>query len=280
VEPQRADEAWIETLWNRPTARVVRVTAEGDVLLSDDERSLNLVAPDGPFDPESHLLIGLVDDVPYFVAVSEPEGTVANLRMVAHAFDDTQRDVATAAVAMHNWHYTAPFCGVCGGRSIVKAGGHSRLCLSCGRERFPRTDPAVIVAVTDPDDRLLLARPQSWVPGRMSLVAGFVEAGEALEQAVVREVAEEVGLTVQDVSYMGSQPWPYPRSLMVGFRAFSSRTDFHVDGAEVESARWFSRDDLSAALESGEVSMPRNSSIAFRIISAWRKGPLGAVRVR
>ena len=274
VEPQRSDEEWIAALWAHRDARVVHVGPDGGIQFSDATKSVVFHPTADSFDPQSHLLIGIVDGQPYFVQSAPDASDVVTLRSVSYLLDETTRDVVTTAVALNNWHSAAPYCGECGGYSEVRTGGHSRECQGCGRMRFPRTDPAMIVAVTDAQDRLLLARPASWVPTRMSLVAGFVEAGECLEQAVVREVAEEVGLRVRDVTYLSSQAWPFPRSLMVGFHAIADYTDVTVDGEEVEQARWFSRADLAKALDAGEVSMPGESSIAHKIITAWRNEAL------
>lgn len=272
MEPERADESWIAGLWTSAGARVLLVDPQGDLPVSATGDALSLARAEGDFDPQRHLLVGLIDGQPYFAESTVTDFPSTSLKDVGPRLDDTMRDLATTAVALHNWHATAPFCGACGGYTEVRAGGHSRRCTKCGRERFPRTDPAMIVAVTDPGGRLLLARPPSWVPRRMSLVAGFVEAGECLEQAVVREVSEEVGLHVHDVRYLASQAWPFPRSLMVGFHASVDDPEFTVDGVEVEAAGWFSRTELDAAIDSGEVSLPGELSIAYRIITAWRAG--------
>ncbi|WP_169337885.1 NAD(+) diphosphatase [Propionicicella superfundia] len=274
VEPGRADESWIAALWTRPDGHLLRVDAEGDLAVAPGGDALEFVRPEGRFDTQRHLLLGLVDGEPYFVESSDLDLPAMSLKVVGTRLDDTMRDIATTAVALHNWHAAAPYCGVCGGYSEVRAGGHSRRCTRCGRERFPRTDPAMIVAVTDRADRLLLARPSVWVPRRMSLIAGFVEAGECLEQAVAREVSEEVGLHVRDVRYLSSQSWPFPRSLMVGFHAVADDPGFAVDGVEVEAAGWFSRAELDAAVTTGEVSLPGSLSIAYRIITAWRENRL------
>jgi NAD+ diphosphatase len=274
VEPERADESWIAELWTKAEARVLLVDPRGELPVSASGDALVLGHAGGGFDPQRHLLVGLIDGIPHFAESTTAGFPASSLKEVGPRLDETMRDLATTAVALHNWHSTAPFCGVCGGFTEVRAGGHSRRCTQCGRERFPRTDPAMIVAVTDPDDRLLLARPPSWVPRRMSLVAGFVEAGECLEQAVVREVHEEVGLHVDDVRYVASQSWPFPRSLMVGFRASAADPGFSVDGVEVEAAGWFSRADLDAAIDAGEVSLPGELSIAYRIITTWRAAKL------
>ena len=185
--------------------------------------------------------------------------------------DEPDLELAFTASALAGWHHQARFCSRCGTQTGVARAGLARSCPSCGRESYPRVDPAVIVAITDPRDRLLLGRQATWQPGRMSVFAGFLEAGESLEQAVHREVLEEVGLRLQQVSYLGSQPWPFPRSLMVGYRARVTDTGLTVDTSEIEQARWFSRDELTAALAAGEVALPASTSIAHRMISEWRR---------
>jgi NAD+ diphosphatase len=152
--------------------------------------------------------------------------------------------------------------------------GHARKCPVDQSEHFPRVDPAMIVAVTDPDDRCLLARNASWPEHRVSVLAGFVEAGESAEQAVVREVAEETGIEVAAVHYLGSQPWPMPQSLMLGFRATAASTTIKVDADEIAEAHWYSRDELRAAIESGQLRLPPPVSIAHHIIVSWYGGDL------
>jgi NAD+ diphosphatase len=152
----------------------------------------------------------------------------------------------------------------------VVAAGHARHCPVDGSEHFPRVDPAVIMLVADPDDRCLLARNRQWPPRRVSILAGFVEPGESIEQAVVREVAEETGITVSGVRYLGSQPWPMPQSLMLGFRALATGgLDIQVDDDEIAEARWYSREELRRALAADEVLLPPPVSIAYHIIESW-----------
>ncbi len=196
------------------------------------------------------------------------------------ALDPLEQGLATQAVALANWHAVYAFCPRCGAPTQVRKAGWVRWCPGEDRELYPRTDPAVIMAVVDDDDRLLLGHAAHWSPGRYSTLAGFVEPGEALEQAVRREVAEEVGVTVAgagaDVVYRGSQAWPFPASLMLGFRArVSGRGEAPVpDGAELTDARWFTRDELLAAATSGDVILPARLSIARALIEEWYGGPL------
>jgi NAD+ diphosphatase len=181
--------------------------------------------------------------------------------------------LAVEAVALAGWHGTHEHCGRCGSPTAVVQAGWARRCPVDGRESYPRTDPAVIMAVVDDDDRLLLGHAAAWAPGRFSTLAGFVEAGEALEDAVRREVAEEAGVTIGagpgDVVYRGSQPWPFPASLMLGFRARAVSTEVRTDDDEVSEARWFTRAGLLAAVESGEVGLPGRASIARALIEEW-----------
>src|SRR5579875_2838180 len=199
----------------------------------------------------------------------------ATLRDVGALLGDRDAGLFVHAVALANWHAAHTHCPRCGAATVPGPGGHSARCPADGSEHFPRSDPAVIVLVTDPDDRCLLARNAVWPSRRVSILAGFVEAGESAEQAVVREVAEETGITVTDVRYVGSQPWPMPWSLMLGFRAGAAAGQrIAVDHEELAEARWFSRAGLLASLRSGEVALPPPVSIARRIIESWYGGPL------
>jgi NAD+ diphosphatase len=173
------------------------------------------------------------------------------------------------AFGLENWHRTHKFCARCGQPSQAVAAGHVRKCTACATEHFPRTDPAVIMLVVDPRDRALLGRQPSWPEKRFSTLAGFVEPGESLRQAVAREVAEEVGTRVADVTYIDSQPWPFPSSLMLGFHATAVDDRIEVDGNEIAEARWFSREELRAAVEAGDILLPGTISISRHLIELW-----------
>jgi NAD+ diphosphatase len=203
-----------------------------------------------------------------------PGARWATLREVGSLLPDGDVGLAVEAVALDAWHRAHPCCPRCGGPTEPAAAGHERRCPADGSTHHPRSDPAVIMAVLDAADRLLLARQVTWPVGRHSLLAGFVEPGESLEAAVVRETAEEVGLDVEDVRYLGSQPWPFPASLMVGFVARARGTAITVDGIEIAEARWFSRAELPAALVAGSVILPPPLSIARRIVEWWVGGPM------
>ncbi|MBK8459700.1 MAG: NAD(+) diphosphatase [Micropruina sp.] len=274
VEGLRNDPDWIAGLWTDPGATVLTVAPTGDLACLPNRTSLRFSSPSGAYDPELHLLVGLAAQRPCFAVLAEAVGQAASLRDLAPHLDGTDTELATAALALVNWHRVAPRCGACGSPTVVTAGGYTRHCARCGRDRFPRTDPAVIVAVLDDDERLLLGRHAAWPTGRLSLLAGFVSAGESLEQAVHREIGEEVGVALTQVRYLASQPWPFPRSLMLGFVARAASTLIRVDGIEIVAAQWFSRPELADAVASGEVSLPGPASIAHRIIADWQSGAL------
>ena len=172
------------------------------------------------------------------------------------------------ATALAEWHRAHQHCPRCGGKLVPVDAGHVLRCESCERQHFPRTDPAVIMLVTD-GERALLGRQAIWPEGRYSTLAGFVDPGESMEQAVIREVREEVGVEVTDVTYFGNQPWPFPSSLMIGFFARAVTTDINVDGAEIEHARWFSREEMKAEAEAGTLVLPGGISISRSLVEAW-----------
>lgn len=193
-----------------------------------------------------------------------------NLRMFATGLSDRDAGLATEALAIANWHASHRFSPRTGRPLKAVKGGWVRVDPDDGHEIFPRTDPAIIVGVTDAEDRLLLGSNALWEKNRFSLLAGFVEPGESLEQAVEREIFEESGVRVTDPVYLGSQPWPFPASLMLGFRATVDPVDpgtLEPDGAEIIDLRWFTRAELAAAGDS--VILPGRSSIARAIIEDW-----------
>ncbi len=272
----RLDDAWVAGLWAEPTAKVIGVDDRSNVSSDDTGDRLRWITPGGPYDPEHHFLIGTVEGQPWFAVAATPEGPSASLRQLGGVLPETEADIATTAVALVNWHRVAPYCGQCGTLTQVREGGHMRWCENCQRARFPRTDPAVIVAILDESGRLLLGHHAGWDPTRVSILAGFVEAGESLEMAVHREIREESGLELSALRYVGSQPWPFPRSLMLGFVARAVGAEIVVDGAEIEWANFYTPVEVERLVESGELTLPLRSSIASRIITAWREGRLRA----
>ncbi|WP_426520383.1 NAD(+) diphosphatase [Diaminobutyricibacter sp. McL0618] len=205
------------------------------------------------------------------------EARWANLRTVGTALSDRDAGLFTEALGIANWHASHTHCPRCGEPTVVEKGGWVRRCLNDETEIFPRTDPAVIVSVLDRDDRLLLGSNAMWENNRYSLLAGFVEPGESFEAAVEREIFEEAGVRVVDPVYLGSQPWPFPASVMVGFTArLADDQDpaaLHPDGDEILELRWFTRDEVWSNHD--VVILPGRTSIARAIIEDWYGGPLG-----
>jgi NAD+ diphosphatase len=283
---RRTDPEWLEARWAEPGTRVL-VVNDGQALARLGEQDAELVllpvsqAPDGP-----RYLLGVDDDGRAYFSVAAPlpaaDGTAAadgaaagqvkpaGLRQVGALLGDRDAGLLTHAVALDNWHTTHTHCPRCGALTNLVSGGHSRICPVDHSEHFPRTDPAMITLVTDASDRALLARNSAWPQRRVSILAGFVEPGESAEQAVEREVAEETGIVVHEIRYLGSQPWPMPASLMLGFWARANGIQpIRVDEEEIVEAYWFSRDELRAAVAAGEIRLPPPVSIAYRIIESW-----------
>ncbi|MEN0129393.1 MAG: NAD(+) diphosphatase [Brevundimonas sp.] len=272
-----------------------------DAASTADGAALDRRPDDGAADPVtdgSWLLLGRHDDVTY-LALRVPVGTSipargqssdvlvhrpaaggdqpggwAPLRQIGGTLSALDAGLATTAVALDSWHTRHPRCPRCGATTEVEQAGWVRRCTDDGSEHYPRTDPAVIMAVLDADDRLLLGRAAAWAPRRWSTLAGFVESGESLEHAVRREVYEEAAVVVGPVEYRGSQPWPFPASLMVGFVARATTTAISADGIELVEARWFARDELADAVRSGDVIPPGRASIARALVEDWYGGVL------
>jgi NAD+ diphosphatase len=277
VTKRRTDKDWIDAAWKDPWTRVL-VVHEGQALVRDE--SLVFLSPqDAP--AGTRFLLGEDTDGVVYFGVSAPLGPAVDgvratsLREVGALLSDRDAGLLTHAVALANWHDTHLRCPLDGTPTVPDAAGHSARCPTDGSEHFPRTDPAVIMLVTDPEDRCLLARNAAWPGRRVSILAGFVEPGESAEQAVIREVAEETGITVANVRYVASQPWPMPRSLMLGFRAEAAAGQaIAVDHDELTEANWYSRADLLAAVRDEKLGLPPPVSIARHIIESWYGGPL------
>jgi NAD+ diphosphatase len=293
---RRGDQAWLAAAWAAQSTRVL-VLDDGQALVRFGQDGAELVlvppaqAPDGV-----RFLLGTGEAGTAYFAVMGPPGGLgappvpppgsapppegpgvrpAGLRQAAPLLSDRDAGLLTHAVALANWHATHTHCPRCGTATVPESAGHSRRCPADGSEHFPRVDPAVIMLVTDDKDRCLLARNQNWPARRVSILAGFVEPGEAIEQAVMREVGEETGLSVTSVRYLGSQPWPMPQSLMLGFRAHApGDQQIRVDDHEIAEAAWHSRQELLAAVSGGRLRLPPPVSIAHRIIESWYGGSL------
>lgn len=226
------------------------------------------------------VLLGVRNDVAHFAIDISPleahevnelraDGEFVDLRSVGAVLDRTEASILAYAKGIMHWHSRHLFCGVCGSPTEARDAGHLRKCLNqnCGAVHFPRTDPAVIMLVQK-DDRALLGRKAEWMPGMYSTLAGFVEPGESLEQAVAREVMEEAGVRVTNIRYHSSQPWPFPSSLMLGYFADALDDDFVKCDEELEDLQWFTRQDLADG-GAGIAQRPRSDSIARRLIDEW-----------
>jgi NAD+ diphosphatase len=285
---RRTDVAWVAAAWADPRSRVLVVhDSRALVRTGGDQLELVFVAPaDAP--EGTRFLLGVDSgEVAYFGVApagdtsgaadgeaadrsDEIEAKPMSLRTVGAMLSDRDAGLFTHAVALANWHLTHTHCPQCGTPTVPAPAGHLTTCPKDGTDHFPRLDPAVIMLVIDPDDRCLLARNALWPAGRMSVVAGFVEPGESAEHAVAREVEEETSIIVGQVSYLGSQPWPLPRSLMLGFRAMAAAgQSIVVDEEEIGEARWFTRAEMRAAIDAGELGLAPTSSIARRLIEHW-----------
>ncbi|HEY5987945.1 MAG TPA: NAD(+) diphosphatase [Streptosporangiaceae bacterium] len=297
---RRNNDAWLAAAWSEDTTRVLVLDgAQAMVDFGASRASLVLVPPSEAPDGERFLL-GIDDAGTAYFAVAGPSGGLgagpppdrgaappppgpgtrtAGLRQAGPLLSDRDAGLMTHAVALANWHASHTHCPRCGRPTVPVSAGHARCCPHDGSEHFPRVDPAVIMLVTDDEDRCLLARNKTWPARRMSILAGFVEPGESLEQAVRREVSEEAGLRVTGIRYLGSQPWPMPQSLMLGFRARAEGAqEIRVDDEEISEARWFSREELRSAAADGEVLLSSPVSIARRIIESWYGGSLPGTR--
>jgi NAD+ diphosphatase len=220
------------------------------------------------------ILLGRFADTNYFTYEIEsieppsllPGTRFEDLRLVAAVLPIDEAGLLGYARAIVSWRRRHRFCGMCGAETLSAKNGHMLVCSNptCRNEQFPRIDPAIIVLVSD-GVRALLGRQASWPVGRYSTIAGFVEPGESLEDAVAREVLEETGIEIDRIEYHSSQPWPFPASLMLGFTAHAVTTEIHLRDQELEDARWFSRDDLG----SHGALLPPRQSISFRLIEHW-----------
>jgi len=276
----RETPATLDLLWSKAQILQIaqgRIGAEGYL---NADRVAALIAS-GEFKEGSRYFLGLdaVTGDPYFawdtqwsVAKSDEEMKVGftTLREVGAALSDIDVELALHGVALSNWHRAHPCCAKCGAPTRVDLGGAVRVCDVDKSQHHPRTDSAVIVLIRDKDDRILLGHQPVWPEGRFSCFAGFLEPGETFEQCVAREVFEESGVTVREINYLGSQPWPFPASIMISFDAV---TDFpesaRPDGTEITEVKWFTRDQLRAEANAGTLLLPPTISVARKMIERW-----------
>jgi NAD+ diphosphatase len=261
VTARRRDPGWVASALADPASRAVVLSS--DAALVDGAR-LSRVPVNG-----EALLLGVQDGSALFAVDGTGRDDLVGLREVAPELTQDEGGLLAYAAALLNWHRRHGFCSVCGAASEVREAGLLRVCPSCGAEHHPRTDPVVIMLVVD-GERVLMGRQPSWPPGRYSALAGFVEPGESLEDAVAREVFEESGVEVTGARYVSSQPWPFPSSLMLGFEAdYVSGEPVAADG-ELDDVRWFTRAELEdAAAERGPYLLPPPLAIARRLIDGW-----------
>jgi NAD+ diphosphatase len=274
----RQDPAWFDTALADPRSRAIPVWQSRN-LVTEGEVSRAVLLELSAIPPESAtsdalILLGRFGDgycFAYEIEAIDPPRFVAgagfeDLRLLASHLPADEAGLLAYARAMVTWRRRHRFCGNCGNPTLASRAGHTLVCgnASCRIEQFPRIDPAIIVLVSN-GDRALLGRQAAWAPGRYSTIAGFVEPGESLEDAVVREVLEETGIRVDRIVYHSSQPWPFPASLMLGFTANGASTEVSRRDEELEDARWFTRSELAA----GSVILPPRQSISFSLIEHW-----------
>lgn len=257
-----------------PDARIMQVRG-WEVAVVGDRLALEKLDPN--LGTHNLLYLGKDHLGPVFADVKPPDNrsyTWSNLRNVGAILPAREAGLATAAVSLANWHSTHTHCPRCGHQTDIIEAGWVRVCPKDGSHHFPRTDSAVIMAIVDSADRILLAHNALWPENRFSVPAGYVEPGEPLEAAVRREVWEETAIRVGKVWYQGSQPWPFPASLMVGFRGKALNDSPIPDGEEITEVRFFSREEVTVAVGRKQIILPGATSIARYLIEDWYGSPI------
>lgn len=300
---RRNDANYLNSLKDSPNTSYILVTARGEVAIKsthvygqaprggltppdlanmEAEQLLELnhaQVAQLPFSPQEPYYLGKYGEKSYFaLRVEAPSQQLeenwqhcfAPLRAVAGMLEPYQGELAAAAVALATWDKNTKFCERCGASLKLACAGWEKHCTACAHITYPRTDPAIIVAITDDAERLLLIHGATWQPGRYSVVAGFVEAGESLEAAVAREALEETGIKISQASYCSSQPWPFPRSLMFAFTARAGgQQEPKADMQEVGHAFWVSREEFTQLVLEGKVIVPGRASSGHALVRAW-----------
>ena len=285
----RNDQAWLDARLSDPATRFVAVTKSRNLILNGAEMQAFFHTRDsiaelvterstlallglgeGPAENTAHFAIDLSDAPDEELLARSPDAELMDLRQLVQVIPSHEAALLAYARGLLYWHSRHQFCSVCGAPSASRSAGHVRVCTNeaCGASNFPRTDTAVIMLVHD-GDRCLMSRQSHWPPGMHSTLAGFLEPGESLEEAVAREVYEETGVRVADVRYHSSQPWPFPASIMVGFYARAVGGEFRPDLDELESAGWYTRDQLKTIGDNENFRLPNAYSIARRLIEDW-----------
>lgn len=284
----RGDQKLLDSLWE--SAKILRtdngyLASSADSLNYLDAASVEKLISSGSLKSGERYFLGIdrANNQPYFAwdttsvdaPVTEVEELEKNegmrtLREVGGFLDADSLQIAMHAVALSHWHRTHPRCPRCGAATVVEMGGATRRCTQDQSEHHPRTDSAVIVLVKDKDDRILLGHQPVWPEGRFSTFAGFLEPGETFEQCVEREVFEESGVKLTDIKYLGSQPWPFPASIMIAFEAIAvDSQSARPDGSEITEVKWFTRAELKSAAIDGSLLLPPTISVARKMIARW-----------
>ena len=254
-----------------------RVKATNELDFQSADQILELRAHSA-FAQGEELFLGIDNEIPYFAWCSDANDfesfelleNYQTLRTLGDYLSQLEMGLAIHTQAIANWHHSHPFCARCGQPTLSANGGSLRKCVSDGSEHYPRTDGAVIVLVKDEKDRILLGRQKIWPERRFSCFAGFVEPGESFEQTVLREVLEESGIKLKDITYLGSQPWPFPASIMISFSAVAINPDeAEADGEEIEEIRWLTRDSMRESIADESLTLPPSMSVARKMIEFW-----------
>ena len=280
----RVNQETLDQLWQR--AQILQI-AEGRIAAADT--ALTLISAQDvaahiaahTFTEGSRYFLGLDlhTKAPFFAWDTEWVGTIADevkevgfstVREIGSLLSEQELEISLHAMGLSNWHRAHPRCPRCGGATRVDLGGAARTCDADGSQHHPRTDSAVIVLVKDRSDRILLGHQPIWPEGRFSTFAGFLEPGETFEQCVAREVLEESAVVVTELNYLGSQPWPFPASIMIAFEAVTDNPErAQGDGQEITEVKWFTRAQLLAAAKDGSLLLPPSISVARKMIERW-----------
>ena len=266
----RSDEAYLQSSW--PNALVLQFSSEK---FASQSNQLAFVkgASLGEYDSQSDYFLGVKDGENFFLRHLNDETSKSefkSLRAIGSFLSPRDIGLAVHAQGLANWHSKHPRCSLCGGPTVVVLAGAVRRCPTDESEHYPRTDSAIIVLIKNDKDQILLGRQKVWPKYRFSTFAGFVEPGESFEHCVIREVREEAGVELTKINYLGSQPWPFPASLMIAFEAITNTPELaRPDGDEIEEIRWFSREEMKSAILDKSLILPFEISVARQMINAW-----------